>query len=107
VDTSSPVNQGIQSYSQFHQNSRALRKHFHTTQEQARQIVKSCSKCAPHLPVPGEGVNPRGLRPLAYGRWILLTFHLSDDSVMSMLSLILILVLFLPLQDQGKQHAMS
>jgi hypothetical protein len=107
VDTSSPVNQAIQGHSQFHQNSRALCKHFHITREQADQIVKLCSSCAPHLPVPAEGVNPRGLRPLSYGRWILLTLHLLDDSVMSMLSLILTLVLFLPLQDQGKQHAMS
>jgi hypothetical protein len=38
-DTLSPVNQTIQSHSQFHQNSRALRRHFHITQEQARQIV--------------------------------------------------------------------
>jgi ribonuclease HI len=31
VDTSSPVNQALQSHSQFHQNSRALHKHFHIT----------------------------------------------------------------------------
>jgi hypothetical protein len=61
VDTSSPVNQAIQSHSQFHQNSRALHKHFHITREQACQIVKSCSKCSPHLPVPSEGVNLHGL----------------------------------------------
>jgi hypothetical protein len=60
VDNSSPVNQAMQSHSQFHQNSRALCKHFHTTREQIHQIVKSCSKCA-HLPVPSEGVNPHGL----------------------------------------------
>jgi hypothetical protein len=61
VDTSSSVKQAIQSHSQFHQNSRALCKHFHITQEQASRIIKSCSKCAPHLPVPSEGVNPPGL----------------------------------------------
>jgi hypothetical protein len=106
VDNSSPVNQAIQSHSQFHQNSRALRKHFHITREQARQIVKSCSKCAPHLPVPSEGVNHCGLHPLPL--WQMdVTFHLLDKSVMSMLSLILTLVLFLPLHDQGKQHTMS
>jgi hypothetical protein len=54
----------MQSHSQFHQNSRALHKHFHITQEQAHQIVKSCSKCAPHLPMPSEGVNLHGLRPV-------------------------------------------
>jgi hypothetical protein len=42
-----------------------------------------------------------------YGRWVLLTFRLLDDSIMSMLLLILTLVLFLLLQDQGKQHTMS
>jgi hypothetical protein len=68
VNTTSPVNQAIQSHSQFHQNTRALRKHSHITQEQARQIVKSCSKCAPHLPVPSEGVNPCGLHPLSLGQ---------------------------------------
>jgi hypothetical protein len=31
VDTSSPINQATQSHSQFHQNSRALHKHFHIT----------------------------------------------------------------------------
>jgi hypothetical protein len=65
VDNSSKVNQAIQSHSQFHQNTRVLHKYFHITQEQACQIVKSCSKCAPHLPVPSEGVNPRGLHPLS------------------------------------------
>jgi hypothetical protein len=65
VDNSSPANQAIQSHSQFDQNSRTLHKHFHITQEQARQIVKSCSKCAPHLPMHREGINPRGLRPLS------------------------------------------
>jgi hypothetical protein len=60
----SPVNQAIQSHSQFHQNSRALHKHFHINREQAPQIVKSCSKYA-HLPVPSEGVNPRDLHPLS------------------------------------------
>jgi hypothetical protein len=33
--------------------------------EQAHQIVKSCSKCAPHLPVSSEGINPHGLHPLS------------------------------------------
>jgi hypothetical protein len=64
VDTSSPLNQAIQIKSQFHQNSRALHKHFHITQEQSRQIVKSCSKCAPQLPMPIEGINPHSLYPL-------------------------------------------
>jgi hypothetical protein len=31
--------------------------------EQSHQTVKSCSKCA-HFPVPNEGVNHHGLRPL-------------------------------------------
>jgi transposase InsO family protein len=33
--------------------------------EQACQIVNSCSKCAPHLPVPSKGVNPRDLHSLS------------------------------------------
>jgi transposase InsO family protein len=33
--------------------------------EEAFQIVKSCSKYAPHLPVPTEGVNAHGLHPLS------------------------------------------
>jgi transposase InsO family protein len=65
VNNSSPVNQAIQGPSQFHQNSRALRKYFPITREQAHQIVKSCSKYAPHLPVSREGVNPHGIRPLS------------------------------------------
>jgi hypothetical protein len=65
VDNSSKVNQAIQSHSQFHQNTGALHKHFQITLEQPCQIVKSCSKCAPHLPVPSEGVNPCGLHPLS------------------------------------------
>jgi hypothetical protein len=75
--------------------------------EEAHQIVKSCSKCAPHFPVPSEGLALVVFILYHYGRWMLLTFHLLDDSIMSMLSLILTLVLFLPLQDQEKQHAMS
>jgi hypothetical protein len=63
VDISSPVNQAIQSHSRFHQNSRTLHKHFHITQEQACQIVKWSSSCAPHLLLPSEGVNPCGLSP--------------------------------------------
>jgi hypothetical protein len=64
LDTSSQVNQAIQSHSQFHQNSRAHHKHFHITWEQAHQIVKSCSNFAPHLSVPSERVNPHGFHPL-------------------------------------------
>jgi transposase InsO family protein len=65
VDTLSPVSQAIQSHSEFHQNSRAPCKRFHITREQAHQIVKSCSKCAPHLSVPSKGINPRGLHSLS------------------------------------------
>lgn len=36
---------------------------FKITREQAREIVKRCNDCAPHLPVPHLGVNPRGLIP--------------------------------------------
>jgi hypothetical protein len=107
VDISSPVNQAIQSHSQFHQNSRALRKHFHITQEQTRQIVKSCSKCALCLPVPAEGVNPRGLHPLTL--WQMDVTHIPSFGLQHYVHVVLILtlVLFLPLQDQEKQHAMS
>jgi hypothetical protein len=74
--------------------------------EQAHQIVKSRS-CSPHLLCPVMELALVVFALYHYGRWMLLTFHLLDDSVMSMLSLILTLVLFLPLQDQKKQHAMT
>jgi hypothetical protein len=104
VDNSSPVNQAIQSHSQFHHNSRTLRKHFHITREQAHQIDKSCSKCAPHLPVPAEGVNTC-LHSLTL--WQMGVTHIPSfgQQRMSMFLFILTLVLFLPLQDQQPRDA--
>jgi hypothetical protein len=103
VDTSSLVNQAIQSHSQFHQNSRALCKHFHITQEQAHQIVKSCSKCAPHLPVPTEGVNPRGFHPLT---WQMDVTHIGQQHYVHVVIDTYSGFVFVS-PNQGKQHAMS
>ncbi|XP_069738427.1 KRAB-A domain-containing protein 2 [Phaenicophaeus curvirostris] len=46
-----------------HLSARTLRKMCNITREQARLIVKDCSSCAPLLPAPHYGVNPRGLLP--------------------------------------------
>ena len=57
----------LQKAEQFHKlhhvSARTLKRLYNLTREQARQIVKNCSACAPLLPVPHFGVNPRGLQP--------------------------------------------
>ncbi|KFO76017.1 hypothetical protein N303_11240, partial [Cuculus canorus] len=46
-----------------HVPARTLRKMCSITREQAWAIVKSCPSCAPLLPAPQYGINPRGLLP--------------------------------------------
>lgn len=57
------LEQAIASHALHHQSAKTLRQQFKLTREQARGIVKQCSSCAPLLPVPHYGVNPRGLLP--------------------------------------------
>ncbi|NWH66952.1 POK8 protein, partial [Geococcyx californianus] len=57
------VTKAEQLHALHHLSSRFLRKLCHITREQARAIVKNCPSCAPLLPVPHIGVNPRGLMP--------------------------------------------
>ena len=52
-----------QSHSLHHQNSNSLRQQFGISRECAHQIVKTCPECPQFLPVPHNGVNPRGLIP--------------------------------------------
>jgi hypothetical protein len=40
-----------------------LRQQFGISRKYACQIVKACSQCPQFLPVPHNGVNPRGLIP--------------------------------------------
>ncbi|CAD7666625.1 unnamed protein product [Nyctereutes procyonoides] len=58
-----PVGVAMKSHSLFHQNARSLRKQFHITREQARQIVKNCSLCPQYVNTPSFAINPRGLLP--------------------------------------------
>ena len=51
-------------HSKFHVNSKTLASRFGITRAEAREIVKACQACAPLLPQPSFGVNPRGLLPL-------------------------------------------
>ena len=51
-------------HSKFHVNSKTLASRFGITRAEAREIVKACQPCAPLLPQPSFGVNPRGLLPL-------------------------------------------
>ena len=51
-------------HSKFHVNSKTLSSRFGITQAEAREFVKVCWACAPLLPQPSFGVNPRGLLPL-------------------------------------------
>lgn len=55
-----PIVTPASSHAIHHQNSRALQRQFGITREAARQIVKTCPACAPHLSVPQLGINPRG-----------------------------------------------
>ncbi|CAD7679417.1 unnamed protein product [Nyctereutes procyonoides] len=57
------VGMAMKSHSLFHQNARSLRKQFHITREQARQIVKNCSLCPQYVNTPSFAINPRGLLP--------------------------------------------
>lgn len=63
VEETTPFFMAQASHALHHQNASALRKEFHISREQARQIVKQCPQCVIHLPVPALGVNPRGLKP--------------------------------------------
>ncbi|CAD7673218.1 unnamed protein product [Nyctereutes procyonoides] len=57
------VGMAMKSHSLFHQNARSLRKQFHITREQARQIVNNCSLCPQYVNTPSFAINPRGLLP--------------------------------------------
>jgi hypothetical protein len=50
-------------HDKFHLSSHTLRLQHMITKEQARMIVKQCSKCIILSPVPHLGVNPQGLMP--------------------------------------------
>ena len=63
LSLSQPQDLATQSHNLHHQSAAMLQKQFSISRETARYIVKSCSKCLPHLPVPQFGVNPRGLLP--------------------------------------------
>lgn len=53
------------SHKLHHQNALALRRMFHITREQVRQIVKDCGNCPQVYHPQKMGVNPRGLKALA------------------------------------------
>jgi transposase InsO family protein len=50
-------------HDKFHLSSHTLRLRHKITKEQARMVVKQCSKCITLSPVPHLGTNPRGLMP--------------------------------------------
>nr|XP_013800955.1 PREDICTED: endogenous retrovirus group K member 11 Pol protein-like [Apteryx mantelli mantelli] len=51
------------SHSSFHQNARSLKRQFHLSIQQARDIILSCPDCQQFTPMPSkEGANPRGLK---------------------------------------------
>ncbi|KAK1346496.1 hypothetical protein QTO34_000352 [Cnephaeus nilssonii] len=56
VEETTPFSMAQASHALHHQNASALRKKFHISREQARQIVKQCPQCVIHLPVPALGV---------------------------------------------------
>ena len=57
------VEEAINFHKYFHVNVTTLKIKYDITKEQARNIVKQCPTCPPHLSVPHFGVNPRGLLP--------------------------------------------
>lgn len=57
------LQRALESHQTFHQNSLSLRKQFHISREQARQIVKQCPICPQLQPQPVFAINPRGLLP--------------------------------------------
>lgn len=61
---STPFDCAQKFHSNFHVNSKTLMAKFKITRAEARDIVKSCTSCAPLLPQASLGVNPRGLHPL-------------------------------------------
>lgn len=61
VSQSTPVTQAQLSHITYHQNAAALQRQFGITKKEAQHIVKTCSTCQIHLPVPCYGINPRGL----------------------------------------------
>jgi hypothetical protein len=65
-----------QSHSLHHQNSSSLRQQFGISRECAPQVVKTCPQCPQFLPVPHNGVNPRGLIPSKLSR--IDVTHISD-----------------------------
>uniref|UniRef100_A0A8I3WZI5 RNA-directed DNA polymerase n=1 Tax=Callithrix jacchus TaxID=9483 RepID=A0A8I3WZI5_CALJA len=72
-----PLSQAQHTHNLHHLNAHSLRLLHHITREQARQIVKECTQCATHLPVPHLGVNPRGLVPNAL--WQMDITHVSES----------------------------
>lgn len=94
-------------HSKFHVNSKTLASRFGITQAEAREIVKACQACAPLLPQPSFGVNPRGLTPYTFGRWMLLILPNLENYSLFMFQLILPLESFLLLCILGKRPIMS
>ena len=57
------VEEAINFHEDFHVNATTLKIKYNITKDQAKNIVKQCPACVPHLSVPHFGVNPRGLLP--------------------------------------------
>lgn len=53
----------LQLHRKFHISSQSLRHGTGCTEEHAVQRVTQCPSCAPLIPSPSLGVNPRGLMP--------------------------------------------
>ncbi|KAJ7415500.1 hypothetical protein WISP_78065 [Willisornis vidua] len=58
------LQQARASHEFLHQNAKSLQKQFHLTQNQAKEIIKSCPECQKVSPLQPMGANPRGLKPL-------------------------------------------
>ena len=67
------VEESINFHKDFHVNATTLKIKYNITKEQARNIVKQCPACVPHLPVPHFGVNSRG--PLPNHLWQMYVTH--------------------------------
>lgn len=63
VSQSTPITQAQLSDTTCHQNTAALWRQFGITKKEAQHIVKTCSTCQIHLPIPCYRINPRGLLP--------------------------------------------
>lgn len=64
------------SHALHHQNALALKRLFHITREQARQIVKNCGDCPQVYHPLKMGVNPRGLKALS--QWQMDVTHVPE-----------------------------